>query len=250
MGDAIARKAHIPELSYDVYHWIIQEVANASTEDPRDPTCVKTLLACCLVNSAWRQLAQPILNQTIIVNNQIELDNRILARWEDHHLRSLRNIVLRQKNEGYWTFNVVALLKALPSLPLLQAFFCYDHGFLPESSDQNDRELSGTSHFVPQPLNLDLSGLRQATLGSIPFGPNWVPLLMITPNLQYLNFCGCGWYVRLFTSSRRSQVLRLLYLLQITTSFSHKRLRHMRVKVLSHSLLSVLLTFSSIQVGH
>jgi hypothetical protein len=195
MGNAMTK---VPELSYDIYHWIIQEVANSSTEGARDQLCVKTLLACCLVNRSWCELAQPLLNQTVVVNTSDELDRRIFARLKDHHLNGLRNIVLREKYGGYDTFEVDAILRALPNLRLLRSFTCYDHGRLSESSDAKDREVIGKSRVSPRPLDLDLSGLRQAVLGSINYGPNWVPLLLSAQNLQYLIFHSCGWCVNLF----------------------------------------------------
>lgn len=194
--------ACVPELSYDIYHWIIQKVADASTEGARDQICVKTLMACCLVNRSWRQLAQPILNQTVVVNTKDDLDRRIFARSKEHHLNGVRNIVFREKNEGYYTFDLDTILRGLPHLHLLRSFTCYEGGRLPESSDAKDREVIGKSRVSPEPLDLDLSGLRQALLGSIPNGPNWVPLLLVAHNLQYLIFHGCGWCVDSFTSPR------------------------------------------------
>lgn len=225
MGNTMTRKTHIPEFSYDIYHWIIQEVAKTSRDGARDPDCVKALLACCLVNSSWRQLAQPILNQTIVANTKKELDCRILDRSEDPLLKSLRTIVLCEKNDIYTTFDVVAILKALPNLSLLQSFICYNHGRLPESSDQNDRELVGKSRFIPVSLDLDLSGLRHATLGSIPFGPNWVPFLMAIPNLQHLTLHGLCWW------GHSSYANCLLYLPHSPPSFRLKSLEIIRSHV-------------------
>jgi hypothetical protein len=198
MGNIMTRGTQVPELSYDIYQLIIQEVADASMEGARDQICTKTLLSCCLVNRAWRQIAQPILNQTIVINTEGDLNRRILDRTKDRHLKSLRNIVFREKDEKYWTFDVDSILKALPNVQLLRSFVCYNHARLPDSSDAKDRELVGTSRFVPSALSLDLSGIREAVLGSIDFGPNWVPLMLGTPNLQYLIFHGCGWCVNFF----------------------------------------------------
>jgi hypothetical protein len=189
-----------PELSYDIYYWIIQAVGDASTDGARDKICAKTLLSCCLVNHAWRQLAQPLLNQIVVIENDDDLNRRILARSSDHHLSGLRNIVFRESSDGHYTFNLDTILRVLPKSNLLRSFTCYDGGRLPESSDEMDRELIGTPRFPPSPLSLDLSGLREALLGSIPFGPSWVPLLLVAPNLRHLRFHCCGWFVNFFIS--------------------------------------------------
>lgn len=52
----------------------------------------------------------------------------------------------------------------------------------------------GKPRFIPVTLDLDLSGLRHATFGSIPFGPNWVPLLMAISSLQHLILHGLYWW--------------------------------------------------------
>lgn len=155
---------------------------------------MKVLLACCLVNSSWLQIGQPILNQTIVANTEKELDRRVFERSENLLLKSVRSIVLCEKNDVYTTLDVVAILMALPSLSRLQSFHCYDHGRLPDSSDQKDREHVGRSRVTPLPLDLDLSGLSRATLGSISGGTNWVPFLMATPSLQQLTLYGLGWW--------------------------------------------------------
>jgi hypothetical protein len=192
---------YVPELSYDLYHWIIQAVANSSTDGTRDKTCLKTLLACCLVNSTWHRLAQPIINQTVLIETQDDLDRRIFSRSKED-LSGLRNIVIREKGGPYSTFDVERILRALPKLQLLRFFACYDGGRLPGCSEDRDRELVGTSHFSPKPLDLDLSGLREAVLGSIPAGPNWVPLMLASPNLRCLVFHCCGWCVSSFIDFR------------------------------------------------
>jgi hypothetical protein len=185
----------LPELNYDVYYWIIQAVADVSPEGAGDEICVKTLLACCLVNHAWCRLAQPILNQTVVIKTENDLTRRIFAPSNIHHLTSLQSIILHRASGEHFTFNVDTILRTLPNSHLLQSFACYDVARLSESSDEKDRELVGTSHFPPRPLDLDLSGLREALLGSIPFGPNWLSLLQIAPNLRCLILYGCGWYV-------------------------------------------------------
>lgn len=190
----VASGAHIPDLSYDIYHWIIQEVASTSRYGYRDPECVNSLLACCLVNSSWRQLAQPILNQTIVANTPKQLDRRLFHRSRDPHLKGVRTISLCEKDDIYFTIDVVAVLKALPSLPRLRSFHCYNHGLLSGSSDQKDREDVGKPRVIPHPVDLDLSSLRHATLGSIANGANWVPFLMATPTLQHLTLHGLGWW--------------------------------------------------------
>lgn len=184
-----------PELTYDVYYWIIQAVADVSTEGAGDKVCVKTLLACCLVNRAWCRLAQPILNQTVVIETKNDLNRRIFAPSNVHHLTSLQSIILHMAPEEHFTFNVDTILRNLPNPHLLRTFACYDGARLPESSDEKDRELVGTSQFSPRPLDLDLSGLREALLGSIDFGPNWLPLLQIAPSLRCLELYCCSWYV-------------------------------------------------------
>jgi hypothetical protein len=192
----------VPELTYDIYYWIIQAVANSSTDRDDDRISIKTLLACCLVDHAWCRLAQPILNQTIVVNTENDLNRRILARSNDHHLAGLRNIVFRDTGEGHFSYSVDTILQALPKSSLLRSIACYDGARLTESSDGKDREMIGKSRISPRPLGLDLSGLHEAVLGSISFGPNWVPLLLVAPNLRYLTLHQCGWCVCSFTGFR------------------------------------------------
>src|ERR1700755_2150981 len=110
------------ELNYDIYQYIIQAVADASAERAYEKIWVKTLLACCLVNHAWRRLAQPILNQTIHVNSADELNRRVLARSKDRHLSSLRNIVFREAWGEHFSFHVDGVLRALPNLHQLRSF--------------------------------------------------------------------------------------------------------------------------------
>jgi hypothetical protein len=184
-----------PELTYDIYQIIIQAVADSSRDGVRDRTCAETLWACCLVNLNWRRLAQPILNQTIMIDTQNHLNRRIMTRSNDHHLGGLRRIVFQETWRERFSFNVDSVLQALPSSQLLRSFICFGGAQLPESSDENDRALVHTSHFSPQPLALDLSGLRKAVLGPISFGPGWVPFLRAVPNLRYLTFHHCGWCV-------------------------------------------------------
>jgi hypothetical protein len=99
----------VPDLTYDIFYWIIQAVADTSAEGARDNTCVDTLLACCLVNSTWCRLAQPILNQTIIVNTQADLNRRILARSKDH-LGSVQEIVFFETWKERFTFEFESIL--------------------------------------------------------------------------------------------------------------------------------------------
>jgi hypothetical protein len=170
-------------------------VADAPTETARDKICAETLLACCLVNRAWHRLAQPTLNQTVVINNTDNLNRWILGRSKDHHLGSLRYIVLGETWGESFTFNVDIILRALPNPHLLRSFVCYDGAQLPESSDARARELVGTSRFPPQPLDVNLSGLHGVLLGTISYGPNWLPFLLVAPNLRYLIFHGCGWCI-------------------------------------------------------
>lgn len=182
------------DLNYDIYQHIIRAVDDTSTASTRDKLCLQTLLSCCLVNHLWRRLAQPILNQTIIVESEDDLKRRIAARLNDPHLTSLRNIVIRNTWQHRLYVDIETVLGSLPSPHLLRCFVGLEGIELPGNSDAQHREQVGAQRVIPLPLNVDLSGLREAVIGLVGTGPCWVPFLRVVPNLQYLTFYQSGWW--------------------------------------------------------
>jgi hypothetical protein len=199
-GEIHHTMASVPELSYDIHHCIIQAVADASNHGADHNIWVQTLLACCLVDRAWGRLAHPLLNQTVLIKTTEHLNRRIFSRWQGHGLGGLRYLILRRADE-WFNFNLYNILRALPNPELLRSFTCFDGALLLDTTDEMDRELVDTSSFSSSPLDLDLSGLCEAELGSTSFGHDWSALLLIVPNLQYLTFHGCDWCVSPYMSS-------------------------------------------------
>jgi hypothetical protein len=182
--------AQLPTLHDDIHHLIIQSAGENTKEYRRDQSCVETLLSCCLVSKKWRSLAQPILNRVVIANTEDDLERRLFNR-SPQDLAGLRELVIRQKWSSHFGVDIEQVLRKIRPQSLRSLFFF--EGASQQRSDELDRSLIGQARFSPPPLPFDLSGLREALLCNEGTGSSWVPLLLVTPNLQDLTFYHCGW---------------------------------------------------------
>ncbi|KAK3678306.1 hypothetical protein LTR78_001601 [Recurvomyces mirabilis] len=179
-------------LDEDLYRQIIFLAGQSSRDSSRrDQICIDILRTCCLVSRTWRRLAQPILEQTIVLDNGDQLEKRLLNRSKKE-LRLLRDLVIRQPGGGHWEMDVQAILNAIPTEKLRSLLFFEDAGRY-RSPPFDDRSVIGTAVYTPPPLKHDLSSLREALLCNIHGGSSWLPLLQVTPALKDLTFYHAGW---------------------------------------------------------
>ncbi|CAJ2513256.1 Uu.00g013750.m01.CDS01 [Anthostomella pinea] len=212
----------MPTLNDDIL-LLIFEAVGTSKDRRRDQSCVKTLLACCLVSEAWQRLVQPILNQVLIIDSEDHLQRRLLNRSPED-LKGVREIVLQQSHpDAHFHLDLGQVLRALP-LQNLRSFICFDRATFGgyHSHDPLDRSLIGQVRYSPPPLDHDLSSVREALLCNINGGSSWTPFLLRTTKLRDLTFHGAGW------TGHSEYANSPLYLPSEPAPFSLKRLEIFR----------------------